>query len=117
MNRVRRSMRAGMSGASSGMGRRAWWPPASVAGVGGTVAARSSNPRGMSVQARNWRLVQADSVFIGVVNASGTFLPVFLLRLGASAGAIGLLTALPAPTAFALAIPVRRWLQRRRDTV
>lgn len=71
----------------------------------------------MSVRARNWRLVQADSVFIGVVNASGTFLPVFLLRLGASPNAIGLLTALPAFTAFALAIPFGRWLQRRRNTV
>lgn len=71
----------------------------------------------MSVRARNWRLVQADSVFIGVVNASGTFLPVFLLRLGASPSAIGLLTALPAFTAFALAIPFGRWLQRRRNTV
>jgi len=70
-----------------------------------------------SVQARNWRLVQLDSVFIGVVNASGTFLPVFLLRLGASASDIGLLTALPALTAFALAIPFGRWLQRRRNTV
>jgi hypothetical protein len=71
----------------------------------------------MSVRARNWRLVQADSVFIGVVNASGTFLPVFLLRLGASASAVGLLTAIPALTAFALAIPFGRWLQRRRNTV
>jgi hypothetical protein len=71
----------------------------------------------MAVRARNWRLVQADSVFIGVVNASGTFLPVFLLRLGASGSAIGLLTALPALTAFALAIPFGRWLQHRRNTV
>jgi Major Facilitator Superfamily len=71
----------------------------------------------MAVRARNWRLVQADSVFIGVVNAAGVFLPVFLLRLGASANAIGLLTALPALTAFALAIPFGRWLQRRRNTV
>lgn len=56
-------------------------------------------------------------MFIGVVNASGTFLPVFLLRLGASASDIGLLTALPALTAFALAIPFGRWLQRRRNIV
>jgi hypothetical protein len=69
------------------------------------------------VQARNWRLVQLDSVFIGFVNASGTFLPVFLLRLGASANDVGLLTALPALTAFALAIPFGRSLQRRRNIV
>ena len=66
-----------------------------------------------ATQARNWRLVQADSLFIGIVNASSTFLPVFLLRLGASASDIGLLTALPALTAFMLAIPFGRYLQAR----
>jgi len=70
-----------------------------------------------SVQARNWALVQVDSVFIGIVTASGTFLPVFLLRLGASANDVGLLTALPALTAFALAIPFGRWLQGRSNIV
>lgn len=70
-----------------------------------------------STQARNWTLVQVDSVFIGIVSASGTFLPVFLLRLGASANDVGLLTALPALTAFALAIPFGRWLQGRRNIV
>ena len=70
-----------------------------------------------STQARNWTLVQVDSVFIGIVTASGTFLPVFLLRLGASANDVGLLTALPALTAFALAIPFGRWLQGRRNIV
>jgi hypothetical protein len=70
-----------------------------------------------STQARNWTLVQVDSVFVGIVTASGTFLPVFLLRLGASANDVGLLTALPALTAFVLAIPFGRWLQRRRNIV
>jgi hypothetical protein len=70
-----------------------------------------------SVQVRNWTLVQVDSVFIGIVTASGTFLPVFLLRLGASANDVGLLTALPALTAFALAIPFGRFLQSRRNIV
>ena len=70
-----------------------------------------------SVQAANWRRVQADSVFIGVVNAASTFLPVFLLRLGASGNDVGLLTALPALTAFFLAIPFGRMLQRRSNIV
>jgi MFS family permease len=70
-----------------------------------------------SVRANNWRRVQLDSVFIGVVNASGTFLPVFLLRLGASANDVGLLTSLPALTAFVLAIPFGRYVQRRRNIV
>jgi hypothetical protein len=69
------------------------------------------------VQAGNWRRVQLDSVFIGIVTASGTFLPVFLLRLGATGNDVGLLTALPALTAFGLAIPFGRWLQRRRNIV
>jgi MFS family permease len=81
------------------------------------VAVAFAGMTAQSIRARNWRLVQADSVFIGVVNASGTFLPVFLLRLGASASDIGLLTALPALTAFVLAIPFGRWLQRRRNIV
>lgn len=70
-----------------------------------------------SVQAHNWRMVQLDSFFIGVINASSTFLPVFLLRLGASANDVGLLTALPALTAFAFSIPLGRWMQRRRNIV
>lgn len=68
-------------------------------------------------QARNWRLVQVDSVFVGAVSASGTFLPVFFVRLGASGTEVGLLTALPAVAAFALAIPFGRWLQGRGDIV
>ena len=87
-----------------------------AAALGGSVSSIATASRS-SVQARNWRLVQVDSVFIGVVNASGTFLPVFLLRLGASPRDIGLLTSLPALTAFALAIPFGRWLQRRPNTV
>jgi Major Facilitator Superfamily len=68
-----------------------------------------------SVLAHNWRRVQVDSVFLGVVTASGTFLPVFLLRLGATGNDIGLLTALPALTAFVLAIPFGRWMEARRN--
>jgi Major Facilitator Superfamily len=86
-----------------------------MGGAGAT--AGSTAPVSASIQARNWRLVQADSVFIGIVNASGTFLPVFLLRLGANAGDVALLTALPALTAFALAIPFGRALQPRRNIV
>ena len=70
-----------------------------------------------AVLARNYRLVAIDSVFIGIVQGSSTFLPVFLLRLGASANDVGLLTALPALTALALAIPFGRYLQRRRNIV
>jgi hypothetical protein len=70
-----------------------------------------------AAQARNWRIVQADSLFVGIVNASSTFLPVFLIRLGASPNDVGLLTALPALTAFLLAIPFGRMLQARGQIV
>lgn len=69
------------------------------------------------IRARNYRLVQADSLFVGVVSAAGTFLPVYLVRLGAPGTAVGLLTSVPALTAFGLAIPFGRWLQTRRDIV
>jgi hypothetical protein len=69
------------------------------------------------VDARNYRLVQADSMFVGLVSVSGTFLPVLLVRLGATGTAIGLLTALPACVAFIFAVPYGRWLQRRRNIV
>src|ERR1051326_5189341 len=68
-------------------------------------------------QAHNWTVVQADSVFVGIVTAAGTFLPVFLVRLGATGTDIAFLTAIPALTAFALAIPFGRWLQGRRSIV
>lgn len=68
-------------------------------------------------QVRNWTIVQVDSLFVGAVSAAGTFLPVFFVRLGASGSEVGLLTALPAVTAFALAIPFGRWLQARGDIV
>ncbi len=68
-------------------------------------------------QARNYRLVQVDSVFMGLVTVAGTFLPVFLVRLGATGTEVGLLTSIPALTAFLLAIPSGRWLQRRRNIV
>jgi hypothetical protein len=83
-------------------------PPSTVA-----VPSRRPSPE----QARNWSLVQSDSIFVGIVTASGTFLPVFLVRLGGSGTDVGLLTALPALTALVLAIPFGRWLQRRRNIV
>jgi MFS family permease len=70
-----------------------------------------------SLQESNYALVQADSVFVGILDAAAIFLPVFLVRLGASGEQVGLLTALPALTAFVLAIPMGRWLQRRRNIV
>ena len=68
-------------------------------------------------RAGNYTLVQVDSVFVGLVSVAGTFLPVFLVRMGATGTEIGLLTSIPALTAFVLAIPLGRWLQGRRNIV
>ena len=74
-------------------------------------------PRRTSDEARGYTLVQIDSVFVGIVAAAGTFLPVLLVRLGGSGTAVALLTAIPAFGAFTLAIPFGRWLQGRRNIV
>jgi Na+/melibiose symporter-like transporter len=47
----------------------------------------------------------------------GSFLSVFLVRLGASDFMVGLLTAMPALTGMLLAIPVGEFLSRRRNIV
>ena len=70
-----------------------------------------------SVVARNVRLVQRDSVAVGIVNASTPFLPVLLLRLGGTTLQVSLLTAFPAVAGFLFAIPVGRFLQRRPNVV
>ena len=69
------------------------------------------------VEATNRTLNRNDSFAVGVVNAAAPFLPVLLLRLGASGVAIGLITALPAVAGALLALPVGRWLQGRHDIV
>ena len=69
------------------------------------------------VKARNYRLVAIDSVLVGIVSAAGTYLPVFMVRLGASGSEVGLLSSIPALTAVLIAIPAGRWLQRRRNII
>ena len=54
---------------------------------------------------------------MGVVNASTPFLPVLLVRLGASSALVGLLAALPAITGVLIALPIGRWLQGRPNIV
>ena len=61
--------------------------------------------------------MRRDSLALGVVNASSTFLPVLVARLGGTAFDIGLLTAIPAAAAVALAIPFGQILQSRSHIV
>ena len=65
----------------------------------------------------NAAVMRWDSVAMGVVNTASTYLPVLVARLGGSAFAIGLLTAIPAVAGFALAIPIGHYLQRRGNAV
>ena len=46
---------------------------------------RLSGPGGGAIERHNYRVVQLDSVAMGVVAAATPFLPVFLARLGGSA--------------------------------
>lgn len=69
------------------------------------------------ILADNRALVLADSIAIGIVSGANAFLPVFLVRLGASGAEVGLLSALPGIAGVVLAIPIGRWLQRRPNIV
>lgn len=65
----------------------------------------------------NQRNVVIDAVGVGITAGVGSFLSVFLVRLGASSFLIGLLTAMPALTGMLLAMPVGEFLARRPNVV
>lgn len=70
-----------------------------------------------SVEKRNWRNVLIDGIGVGIASGIGSFLSVFLVRLGASSFLVGLLTAMPALTGILLAISVGQFLTRQRQIV
>ncbi len=78
---------------------------------------RLSGPGGGAIERHNYRVVQLDSVAMGVVAAATPFLPVFLARLGGSNFEVGLLTTLPALGGLLFAIPFGQVIQRRRNVV
>lgn len=65
----------------------------------------------------NQRNVLIDAIGVGITAGVGSFLSVFLVRLGASSFLVGLLTAMPALTGMLLAIPVGEFLARQRNIV
>ncbi|MGQ9839166.1 MAG: MFS transporter [Anaerolineae bacterium] len=65
----------------------------------------------------NQRNVLIDAVGVGITAGVGSFLSVFLVRLGASSFLIGLLTAMPALTGMLLAMPAGEFLARQRNIV
>ena len=66
------------------------------------------------LQRRNFINVQIDGIGVGLASAAAPFLPVFLVRLGATNFQVGLLTTMPAVTGLLLAVAVGRFLQRQR---
>jgi MFS family permease len=75
------------------------------------------NEEAIRIHKSNFRNVQIDAIGVGLAGASGTFLPVFLTRLGASNIQVGLLTTMPGITGLLLAILVGRFLQTRRNII
>lgn len=67
--------------------------------------------------ARNRQNVLIDGIGVGFAAGIGTFLSVFLVRLGASNFMVGLLTAMPALTGILLAFQVGAFLSRQRQVV
>jgi MFS family permease len=73
--------------------------------------------RPANVDERNYRAVLIDGIGVGIVVGVGTFLAVFLARLGASNFLVGLLTSLPALAGALFGVPVGRFLERQRNVV
>jgi hypothetical protein len=69
------------------------------------------------VEQRNARNVLIDGLGIGASAGIGTFLSIFLVRLGASPLQIALLTAMPALTGILLSLPLVQLLERQRNIV
>jgi Na+/melibiose symporter-like transporter len=73
--------------------------------------------RPSSQQEVNHRNVVIDAIGVGITAGVGSFLSVFLVRLGASNFQVGLLTAMPALTGMLLSMPVGEFLSRRPNIV
>jgi MFS family permease len=65
----------------------------------------------------NFRVAYRESALIGFISAAGTFLPVFVARLGGSNLQVSLVTALPSLTGVILAIPLGGLIQSRRNII
>ena len=71
-----------------------------------------------SPEDRNIRYLYLDTACVGLVGGGiNTFLPVFLVRLGASSFLVSLLTSLPAIVLMILSIPAGLFIERQRDLV
>ncbi len=73
--------------------------------------------RPSTLEQSNQRNVLIDGIGVGITAGVGSFLSVFLVRMGASSFLVGLLTAMPALTGMLMAIPVGEFLARRPNIV
>jgi len=67
----------------------------------------------MDVQRRNVLFVAIDGAIIGLMSAAGTFVSVFVIRLGASALWVSLLSSIPSAIRLVMAIPWSRYAERQ----
>ena len=70
-----------------------------------------------TAEQRNQRSVLIDAIGVGITAGVGSFLAVFMVRLGATDFQVGLLTAMPALTGMLLAMPAGEFLSRQRHIV
>ncbi len=73
--------------------------------------------RPASREQTNQRNVLIDAIGVGITAGVGSFLSVFLVRLGATPFQVGLLTAMPALTGMLLSLPVGEFLSRKANIV
>jgi MFS family permease len=67
---------------------------------------------------RNIRLVFLDTLWTGIMTSgAGTFMAVFMARLGATSLQIGLLTSIPAVLGLAIALPAGAYVERQQNQV
>ena len=68
-----------------------------------------------SVERRNMRIVVIDGVAVGLMSAAASFVSVMVVRLGASALWVSLLSSLPAVIALVMTIPWSEFVSRQED--
>ncbi|HWQ46588.1 MAG TPA: MFS transporter, partial [Longilinea sp.] len=65
----------------------------------------------------NFRNLYADVAWFGILNGSTiAFLPIYVTRLGAEPGSVGILTAAPAIVALFISLPLGVWFSRKNTS-
>ena len=76
---------------------------------------REMKPR--TTEDRNALFVALDGATVGLASAAGAFLSVFVIRLGADALWVSLLSSLPALIQLTLTLPLARFVERQQQIV